>query len=158
MKSSLLPGLGISPNGYDGLLNEGRAAREIYDRTGELRFVKSASTSDAHAAMYIPSPGFYDYYFNTNRGLLPQWGNRFAVLSWTEWLTYNSHTSAPQIRIPTVIVHSESGAIPDGAKAFINAMTNKPQAHSISGSQLDFYDDEAKIREALSFVTSFINS
>jgi hypothetical protein len=108
--------------------------------------------------MYIPSPGIYDYYFNTNRGLLPQWGNRFAVLSWTEWLTYNSHTSAPQIRVPTIIVHSESGAIPDGAKAFINAMTNKPQVHWISGSQLDFYDSEAKIREALSFVTSFINS
>jgi hypothetical protein len=157
-RSNYAPRPGISPNGYDGLLNEGRAAREIYDRTGELRFVKSASTSDAHAAMYIPSPGIFDYYFNTNRGLLPQWGNRFAVLSWTEWLTYNSHTSAPQIRVPTVIVHSESGAIPDGAKAFINAMTNKPQVHWISGSQLDFYDGEAKIREALSFVTSFINS
>ncbi len=149
---------GISPNGYDGLLSEGQDARKIYEQTGEVRFVTSASTSDAHAAMYVPSPGIYDYYFNTNRGLLPQWGNRFAVLSWTEWLTYNSHTSAPQIRVPTVIVHSENGAIPDGAKAFINAMTNKPQVHWISGSQLDFYDDDAKIREALSFVTAFINS
>jgi len=149
---------GISPNGYDGLLNEGRAAREIYARTGELRFVASASTNNAHAAMYVPSPGIYDYYFNTNRGLLPQWGNRFAILSWTEWLTYNSHTSAPLIRVPTLIVHSENGAIPDGAKAFINAMTNKPKVHWISGSQLDFYDGEAKIREAISFVTNFINS
>lgn len=149
---------GISPNGYDGLLSEGQDARKTYEKTGEVRLVTSASTSDAHAAMYIPSPGIYDYYFNTNRGLLPQWGNRFAVLSWTEWLTYNSHTSAPQIRVPTVIVHSENGAIPEGAKAFINAMTNQPQVHWISGSQLDFYDDDAKIREALSLVTAFINS
>jgi hypothetical protein len=150
------PRPGISPNGYDGLLNEGRSAGKIYDQTGELRFVASASTSNAHAAMYVPSPGIYDYYFNTNRGLLPQWGNRFAVLSWTEWLTYNSHTSASKIRVPTVIVHSEDGAIPHGAKAFISAMTNKPQVQWISGSQLDFYDGEAKIREALSFVTAFI--
>jgi hypothetical protein len=73
-----------------------------------------------------------------------------AHLQLTHVSTSNSRTN--------VIVHSESGAIPDGAKAFINAMTNKPQVHWISGSQLDFYDDEAKIREALSFVTSFINS
>ncbi|MBD2019523.1 alpha/beta fold hydrolase [Leptolyngbya sp. FACHB-36] len=149
---------GVSPNGYDGLLNQGRDARKIYEKTGEVRFVASASTSDSYAAMYIPSPGIYDYYFNTNRGLLPQWGNQFAVLSWTEWLTYDSHASAPQIRVPTVIVHSENGAIPDGAKAFINALTNQPKVHWIGGSQLDFYDGEAKIREALAFVTAFINA
>jgi uncharacterized protein len=149
---------GIAPNGYDGLLAEGRNARQLYDRTGEIQFVASASTSNSRAAMYMPSPGIYDYYFNTNRGLLPQWGNRFAVLSWTEWLTYNSHTPAPQIRVPTVIVHSENGAIPHGAKGFISAMKNQPQVHWIDGSQLDFYDSDAKIREALSFVTTFIQS
>lgn len=149
---------GITPNGYDGLLAEGQTARKLYDQSGEVQFVVSASTTDPRAAMYVPSPGIYDYYFNTDRGLLPQWGNRFAVLSWTEWLTYNSHTSAPQIRVPTVIVHSENGAIPDGAKAFINAMTNQPQVHWIDGSQLDFYDSQTKIREALSFVTTFIQT
>ncbi|MBD2104960.1 alpha/beta fold hydrolase [Leptolyngbya sp. FACHB-261] len=157
-RSSYVARPGISPNGYDGLLNEGQDARKTYERTGEVRFIASASTDDARAAMYVPSPGIYDYYFNTSRGLLPQWGNRFAVLSWPEWLTYNSHTSAPLIRIPTVIVHSENGAIPQGAKGFISAMTNKPEVHWISGSQLDFYDSEAKIREALSLVTAFINS
>lgn len=157
-RSSYTSRPGISPDGYEGLLKEGQDARKIYEQTGEVRVVASASTSDAHAAMYVPSPGIYDYYFNTNRGLLPQWGNQFAVLSWTEWLTYNSHSSAPLIRVPTLIVHSENGAIPDGAKAFIKAMTNQPQVHWISGSQLDFYDGEAKIREALSLVTTFVNS
>jgi uncharacterized protein len=148
----------IQPNGYDGLLAEGETARQRYEQNGEVQIVASASTSDPEAAMYIPTPGNQDYYFNPDRGLIPQWGNQFAVLSWPDWLTYNSHTSAAQIRVPTVIVHSENGAVPQGAKTFISAMTNSPEVHWIEGTQFDFYDGDAKIREALGLVTAFINS
>lgn len=137
------------PTPYAGRIAAGRAARERLAAGGTSELVPMASASDARAALYAPDPAFIDYYLNPARGAIPQWGNRFAMLSWPDWLTYDAHASAPRLRVPTVMVHSEQGAIPDGARRYAAAMPSPPQLAWGPGTQFDFYDDPATIDRAM---------
>lgn len=55
---------------------------------------------------------------------------------------------APQMRAPTLIVHSEQGAIPDGARRFARAMPSPPKVVWTTGTQFHFYDDAPTIDRA----------
>lgn len=134
--------------GVAALTAAGTKARERFDRDGTVDYVPAASSTDTRAAMYDADPKVLDYYLNVRRGGIPQWGNRFAVQSWPEWLNFDALASAPRLRAPTLIVHSEQGAIPDGARRFARAMPNPPKMVWMPGTQFDFYDDAATIDRA----------
>lgn len=51
--------------------------RKSYEQTGEVDYVPAISTTDDRAAMV----GEFDYYRNPQRGAIPEWPNRFAVMS-----------------------------------------------------------------------------
>jgi uncharacterized protein len=134
--------------GVDALMQAGREARERFERNGTVDYVPGASATDPRAAMYWPDPSFLDYYLNAGRGGIPQWGNRFAVMSWPEWLGFDALASAPRLRVPALIVHSEEAAIPDGAKRYAAAMPTPPKMVWMNGTQWDFYDDTATVDRA----------
>ena len=107
------------PGGTDGLLASARAAAEKYARTGEMDYVLAASELDPLSAMYVPENAF-DYYLDPAKAAGKFYDNRFAVASWEPWLTFDGISAGREITQPVFIVHSESGAVPQGAKAFYN--------------------------------------
>jgi fermentation-respiration switch protein FrsA (DUF1100 family) len=142
--------------GLEALTAAGREAAERYRRDGTVDYVPAASTSDPRAAMFIPDPKVLEYYLDAKRGGIPQWGNRFPVLSWPEWLSFDALAVAPRLRIPTLIVHSEAAAIPDGARRFASAMAHPPKMVWMPGTQFDFYDQpEIVARASLEAINFF---
>ncbi|NUT92826.1 MAG: alpha/beta hydrolase [Saccharothrix sp.] len=124
------------------------AAREAgsrYDETGEIDYVPVVSTTDPNAAM----PYDIDFYLNPDRGGIPAWPNRFAVMAWADWLTHDSISSAPKITAPTLLVHSEDAAIPDGARRFHAGLAGRKDILWTQGTQFDFYDQEPQVTIAL---------
>jgi hypothetical protein len=127
----------------------GRAARSRWEHRGELEVVPAASRTDPSAAMYWEGD-FLDYYLNPSRGAIPRWSNRFAVMSWPEWLEYDAVSIAPRVKVPTLLVHSEQAAIPDGARSFHRQLRVPARmVWTDAPSQFHFYDDARTIDRAL---------
>ena len=76
------------------------------------------------------------------------------MLSWPEWLSYNALASAPRLRKPTLMVHSEHGAIPDGVRRYAAAMPVAPVVKWMAGTQFDFYDDPDTVDAAVAEVAA----
>ena len=126
-------------------LRAGEQARDRYAETGVVEYVPAADADDPRAAM----PMAIDFYRNPARGAVPGWPNRFAVMSWTEWLEFDPIALAPKVRIPTLVVHSEAAAIPDGARRFYDALTSDKEIVWTEGDQFDFYDREPTVTHAV---------
>ncbi|MFD5178251.1 alpha/beta hydrolase [Nocardia sp. NPDC058379] len=116
-------------------------ARAHFEETGEVDYVPVVSTTDPRAAM----PYDIDFYLNPARGGIPAWPNRFAVMAWQDWLTYDAIALAPRITQPTLLVHSEDAAIPDGARRFHAGLTGHKDILWTQGSQFDFYDQDPQV-------------
>ncbi|KAB8332283.1 alpha/beta hydrolase [Scytonema tolypothrichoides VB-61278] len=125
-----------------------QVTRAKFEQTGKAEYVPAASATNRQAAMY----GNIDYYLNPKRGAISQWANEFAVMSWAEWLTFNAMPQAKQIKVPTLFVHSEKAAIPDGARQFFAAIptNNKNFVWLENRTQFDFYDEESTVNKAVS--------
>ncbi|MCU0567323.1 MAG: alpha/beta hydrolase, partial [Oculatellaceae cyanobacterium Prado106] len=136
------------------LIETGRAAQAKFEQTGEAVHVLATSKTDETAVMY----GDLDYYQNPERGAIPQWDNKFAVASWAEWLTFSPMPDAANIQIPTLFIHSEQAAIPDGARQFFEAIPteNKQFAWLNGNTQFDFYDQPAAVDQSVSLITNML--
>lgn len=123
------------PDGVSRLIDTSREA-VASERRDEPRIVTAASTTDKASLMYrVP------YYTEANRGLIPQYDNRFNLASWEPWLTYDSVSLGAKLDKPTLIVHSEGAAVPQGAHAFYALLPGEKSELWLDGiSQFDFYD------------------
>lgn len=138
------------------LIARGQAAADQFEQTGKAEYVLATSKTDKTAVMY----GELDYYQNPQRGAIPQWENRFAVASWAEWLTFNPLPAAQQIQVPTLFIHSEKAAIPDGARQFFAAIPaeNKQFAWLRDRTQFDFYDQQATVDQSVALIVDHLHS
>ncbi|MFF7445702.1 MULTISPECIES: alpha/beta fold hydrolase [unclassified Streptomyces] len=127
-----------------------RDARARFERTGDLEFVPVVDATDERAAM----PYDIDFYLNPARGGIPAWPNRFAVMAWEDWLTYDSIALAPRITQPTLLVHSEDAAIPEGARRFHAGLAGPKDILWTQGTQFDFYDQEPHVTLAADTVAA----
>lgn len=140
-------------------LAKARAAGEHYVMTGTVDYVPAASNSDPTAAMYASGDAL-DYYLNPKRGAIPQWGARFAVMAWKEWLEFDPIPTAARINVPLRIVTSEQSATPGGAKQFAAglrvAMTSsgRQEPSSISTTALRAYVSPRIVRSNTSSTRS----
>lgn len=128
----------------------GRAAREQYNRTGEVQYVPAYSQGDTNAAM----SGDVSYYGSRDRGVIPEWTNQFAVMSWHEWQEFDALAIAPQITAPTLMVHSDGSALPDNARRFYTSLNGEKRLVWSEGQHLDFYDRDPQVAMAVDAVAN----
>ncbi|MCX4554476.1 alpha/beta fold hydrolase (plasmid) [Streptomyces sp. NBC_01387] len=145
---TLVPDIYGGPEGVRERMALGEAARDKYESTGEVDYIPAASDTDERAAMYGP----FDYYLYADRGAVPEWRNRFAVMSWPQWLTFDPISVAAQCTAPTFMLHSPDAAIPDGARRFHDGLRAPKELQWTTGSQFDFYDQESTVMSALDSV------
>ena len=130
-----------------------QAAKKKYANTGEVEYIPSISTTDKSAAMYGP----YDYYLNPERGAVPNWSaNKFALMSWEDWLTIDPMPSAKKLTIPTLMIHSDGAVLPKYTKKYFEDIaTDDKHLHWISTDlespyhQFYFYDQDAEVNESI---------
>lgn len=123
---------------------------EASEANGKPRVILAASASDATALMYqVP------YYTETGRGLIPQYDNKFNLASWEPWLTYDSVAIGAALSKPTLIVHSEAAAVPQGAHAFFSQLrSDASQVWLENITQFDFYDQPGAVDAAADAVAA----
>lgn len=135
--------------GEEGVNNKiaaGQAAKKNYAENGVVEYIPAISTTDESAAMY----GAYDYYLNPSRGAIPEWSaDKFAVMSWEDWLTFDPTRSAKDVKVPTLMIHSDGAVLPAYTKQYFEKIGTKDKALHWVESDLDspfhqfsFYDQE----------------
>ena len=148
---------GNRPGGREGLLQLGRDAAETFARTGEVQYDQSVSELNKMAAMYVPG-GSFPYCLDPAMGAGPEYANQWAVMSWVPWLTFDAISAAEQIDVPVHIVHSESGAVPDGAKSFIENLPTEPTVHWLNDyNQVELYYVPEAVSAAMQHTSEWLN-
>ena len=123
-----------------------KSAKQRFEKEGVVEYVPTISETDPAAAMYGP----FDYYLDPDRGAIPEWSKRFAVMSWEDWLTFSPLGAAARIHVPVLMVHSDDAVLPDYAKRFFGELpTDDKTLHWTTGSQFDFYDQEPQVTESV---------
>ncbi|MGB3682914.1 MAG: hypothetical protein WA990_10570 [Rubrobacteraceae bacterium] len=116
-------------------ISAGQAAREKFEETDEVDYVPAESPEDPNAAMVG-----IEFYEREDRGNIPEWTNRFAVMQWPEWLTLDGVSPAPDIGVPTIMIHSEGAAFPDNVRRFHAVLSGPKTLCWMEGEHTQFYD------------------
>ncbi|MEM9539372.1 MAG: alpha/beta hydrolase [Cyanobacteria bacterium P01_E01_bin.42] len=137
-----------TPEYYDRLMSVSQAAKTEYERNGTIRYTLAATNDETveFAAMCVADPDFY--YTNPDRGAIPEYDNRFPVMAWSEWLTFNAFSAAPGIHIPYLMLHGDGMMLPDNAKAFYEAIDAPKSLKWQDGLQMDYYDKPELVASA----------
>lgn len=125
------------------------ALSDAVDAPESATVLTAASTTDESAPMF-GAP----YYTEEHRGLIAEYDNKFSVLTWRPWLTYDGLASADVLTKPTLMVGSDGMALPAGAAAY-EERTGAPLRKVWFGddvSQFDFYDRPAIVDAAVEAV------
>ncbi|MCK6588731.1 MAG: hypothetical protein L6Q76_14230, partial [Polyangiaceae bacterium] len=138
--------------GYEKALEGARAARRKWEETREVESIPAVGKGDGPVAM--PLAEAYEYY-GTPRGAVSNYVNGFAVMSREDTLPYDAQHTAPEIRIPTVVIHSEKALAPALARKFYDALPGPKAIHWMeSQGQIDFYDGAPLIAAASDHLAS----
>ena len=136
--------------GEEGVKSLIQMSREA-EQSPEPIILEAASLTNDKAVMY-QAP----YYTETDRGLISAYDNKFNAASWEGWLTYDALQTAEQLKKPTLLVHSEAAAIPQGAHEYARRMGSNVTELWLDGvSQFDFYDAPSPITAASDAVAAF---
>ena len=126
--------------GVTGLIAISRNA----EQADEPVILEAASMTNENAVMYRAP-----YYTEPDRGRVPEFDNQFNAASWEGWLTYDALQTADKLEKPTLLVHSESAAIPQGAKEYASRMGEHATAIWLPDvTQFEFYDDPDAVETA----------
>ncbi|NET38892.1 MAG: hypothetical protein F6K19_44090 [Cyanothece sp. SIO1E1] len=146
----------MRPGGSEGLLEAADAAKRKYAETGTMDYVLAASELDPFSAMYVPN-NVFDYYLNPAKAAGSYYDNRFAVSSWEPWINFDAISAGASVKQPTFIVHSESGAIPDGAKQFYDSLTESKDIVWLNEfNQQQLYFEEEAVHTAINNVVEYL--
>ncbi|UJH68834.1 alpha/beta fold hydrolase [Allomuricauda sp. SCSIO 65647] len=146
----------MRPGGTDGLLQAAKEAKINYAETGVMEYVLAASELDPLSAMYVPENAF-DYYLNPSKAAGPKYANLFAVSSWEPWLTFDGISAGKEIEQPVFIVHSESGAVPQGAKEFYELLKGEKQIKWLNDfDQQQLYFEADAVNTAIGEVVAYL--
>lgn len=139
--------------GVNAKINAAREAKKTYAESGEVEYIATISTEDPAAAMYGP----YDYYLNPERGAIPEWSNdKFAVMSWEDWLTTDPMPTARNLNKPVLMIHSDGAVLPQYTKNYFEQIaSNDKKLHWMETElespyhQFSYYDQEAEVEESV---------
>lgn len=135
--------------GVNAKITAAQAAKQNYAEHGVVEYIRSISTTDETAAMYGP----YDYYLNPKRGAIPEWSaDKFAVMTWEDWLTFDPTRSAKDVKAATLMIHSDGAVLPTYAKQYFEKLgASEKKLHWVDTDlpspfhQFSFYDQEAEV-------------
>jgi fermentation-respiration switch protein FrsA (DUF1100 family) len=135
---------------------QAKAAKQVFADTGQVEYVPAISRTDERAAMV----GDFDYYLNPDRGAVPNWtADRFAVMSWEDWLTFDPMAVATKIQVPTIMIHSDGAVLADYTKRFFSKIPQQEKVlHWTVGTQFDFYDQPLQVSEAVEVISFFFKN
>lgn len=126
--------------GVAGLISASRAAAAA---GGEV--IPAAGPEGAEGVL-MPIGG---YYYEADRGAIPEYDNQWNNAGWEGWLTYHPADHADRLTQPLAIVHSEAAAIPDGVRSFVNDFTGEATLQWLKDvTQFDFYDNPEDVTRA----------
>lgn len=148
--------------GEDGVNTKIAAAQKSkkeFAKDGVVEYIETISTSNPAAAMYGP----YDYYLNPERGAVKEWSNdKFAVMSWEDWLTLNPMPYASKLKAPTLMIHSDGCVLPQYTKNFFAKIATDDKKLDWLETELDspmqqfnFYDQEKEVGLAVEKATQW---
>ena len=138
--------------GEEGVGNLIKVSREA-EKAAEPVILEAASLSNDQAVMFkVP------YYTETDRGLIPEYDNKFNAASWEGWLTYDALKTADVQDKPALLVHSEAAAIPQGAKEYAQRAGDNVRLMMLDNvSQFDFYDQPEAVNTSANAVVEHFN-
>lgn len=125
-------------------IKAGEEARALFESSGEVRYVEAFDSEDQTAAMVGP----FDYYASAERGGISAWDNRFALMSWPEWLTYDSVAAARALKVPSLFVHSDNAALAGNVKDIYESLTTPKELAWSSEDHFAFYDDPQVVKRS----------
>lgn len=95
------------------------------------------------------------YYYEADRGAIPEYDNKWNMASWEGWLTYHPADNPARLTQPLAVVHSDAAAIPDGAKRFVRGVSGPVVQDWLANvTQFDFYDTDAVVTRAADTVAA----
>jgi fermentation-respiration switch protein FrsA (DUF1100 family) len=139
---------------YDEEIRRAMASRERYEKTGECETM--VAVGGPGAAMELPDA---DAYYGTRRGQRPNHVNEVAVMSREHLLLWDAQQYAPEIEIPTMMVHSERSLSPALARSFYGSVKGPKQDLWVeSQGQVDFYDDPELVGTVCNALSKFFRA
>lgn len=133
--------------GVEGLIEVSRTAEA---KGGEI--IPAAGPEGAQGVL-MPIGG---YYYEAERGAIPEYDNKWNNAGWEGWLTYHPADNAQRLDKPLAVVHSESAAIPQGVKTFLQGFAGDATMQWLEDvSQFDFYDNPEDVERASTTVAEF---
>ncbi|MEM9072047.1 MAG: alpha/beta fold hydrolase [Myxococcota bacterium] len=148
----------MRPGGSEGLISAGREAHRRYLETGVMEYVLAASELDPLSAMYVPENAF-DYYLNPTKGAGSHYDNRFAVASWEPWITFDGISAAVGLKRPVFVLHSDQGAVPDGARRFVEDVPGETTVVWDNDlTQESLYFDPSAVRTAIEHLKAYLRA
>ncbi|MEM9971574.1 MAG: alpha/beta hydrolase [Pseudomonadota bacterium] len=126
--------------GVSGLIEMSRAAEA---QGGHI--IPAAGPEGAEGVL-MPIGGYYD---DAERGAIPEYDNQWNTAGWEGWLTYHPADNAQRLDKPLAIVHSNSAAIPQGVRAFVDGLAGDATLEWLEDvTQFDFYDNPEDVTRA----------
>ena len=140
--------------GVQAKIDAARVAKKAYAEHGVVAYIPTISTEDESAAMYGP----YDYYLNPERGAIPEWSaDKFAVMSWEDWLTADPMPSASALAQPTLMIHSDGAVLPQYTRNYFEAIVASDKKLIWMETELEspfhqfnYYDQTDEVNEVVS--------
>lgn len=137
-----------TPERYDRLIAASQQAEAYYEANGTIQYTLAATNNEDIdlAAMRWADPSFY--YTNPARGAIPEYDNRFPIMAWEEWLTFDALAAADGIDVPYLMIHGDQMALPDNARSFYSTVDAPKAIAWVEGLQMDYYDQPALVSTA----------
>jgi len=147
--------------GVDTKITAAQEAKKTYAENGIVQYIPSISTTDESAAMYGP----YDYYLNPERGAVAEWSaDKFAIMSWEDWLTTDPMPTAANLKAPTLMIHSDGAVLPQYTKNYFEKIaTEDKKLHWMETElespyhQFSYYDQDAEVNESVTEATKWFH-
>lgn len=130
------------------------AASEAAEGAANPTILTAASMIDETAPMY-QAP----HYTEEDRGLIPEYDNKFSILTWKPWLTYDALSSADRLNKPVIMIGSSGMALPPGAAAYEARSETKIEKRWFGEeiNQFDFYDRKDIVLSVADAVAEFFS-
>jgi fermentation-respiration switch protein FrsA (DUF1100 family) len=135
-------------------LARAREAERRWQETSVAETIPAVAADNGDVAM--PLAEAFAYY-GTSRGAVANYVNGFAVQSRAHTATFDALSAAKQIKVPTLVIHSERALAPSLARRFLADLDDGRILWLESAGQIDFYDDAGLIAAGADSIASFFS-